>query len=148
MIAEVIEDFLKFIGDTVLVGHNIHSFDMNFIYDAAMNSLQKEIKNDYIDTLFLSRKCLPNLSHHKLTDISKYFEIDTTGAHRAMNDCIMNYKCFEEMGKLLAAEPLEGKQQEEQICPQCGGELVKRKGQYGTFYGCSGFPSCRFTKRT
>lgn len=31
------------------------------------------------------------------------------------------------------------------ICPKCGGNLIKRKGKYGTFYGCSNYPNCRFT---
>lgn len=29
-------------------------------------------------------------------------------------------------------------------CPKCGKDLVERKSQYGTFYGCSGFPNCRY----
>lgn len=33
------------------------------------------------------------------------------------------------------------------LCPYCGGKLVKRKGKFGKFYGCSNFPSCRFMKR-
>ncbi len=32
------------------------------------------------------------------------------------------------------------------ICPNCGGKLVIRKGQYGKFYGCSNFPKCKFLK--
>ena len=31
------------------------------------------------------------------------------------------------------------------ICPQCGGTLVYRNGRYGSFYGCSNYPRCRFT---
>ena len=31
------------------------------------------------------------------------------------------------------------------ICPKCGGNLVKRKGKYGEFLGCSNFPKCRYT---
>ena len=31
------------------------------------------------------------------------------------------------------------------ICPRCGGQLVERKGRYGTFYGCSRYPACKFT---
>jgi len=31
-------------------------------------------------------------------------------------------------------------------CPQCGSELVKRKGRYGEFIACSGFPKCKYTK--
>ncbi len=31
-------------------------------------------------------------------------------------------------------------------CEICGGELVIRSGRYGSFYACSNFPSCRYTK--
>ena len=30
-------------------------------------------------------------------------------------------------------------------CPRCGKELSVKKGRYGEFVGCSGFPGCRFT---
>lgn len=32
------------------------------------------------------------------------------------------------------------------ICPRCGKKLVLRDGKYGRFYGCSGYPDCKFTK--
>lgn len=31
------------------------------------------------------------------------------------------------------------------VCPRCGGALVKRKGKYGSFTGCSNFPKCKYT---
>lgn len=31
------------------------------------------------------------------------------------------------------------------ICPKCGGQLIKRTGPYGSFYGCSNYPSCKYT---
>lgn len=31
------------------------------------------------------------------------------------------------------------------ICPKCGGNLVKRRGQYGEFLGCSNYPNCKYT---
>jgi hypothetical protein len=30
------------------------------------------------------------------------------------------------------------------ICPECGGNLVLRNGKYGEFKGCSNFPKCRY----
>lgn len=30
-------------------------------------------------------------------------------------------------------------------CPRCGGELVVRSGRYGDFYGCTNYPTCKFT---
>ncbi len=35
----------------------------------------------------------------------------------------------------------------ENICPKCGGKIIKRNGKYGKFYGCSNFPKCKFTKQ-
>ncbi|MEK5443425.1 NERD domain-containing protein [Fredinandcohnia sp. FSL W7-1320] len=32
------------------------------------------------------------------------------------------------------------------MCPNCGSELVERKGKYGTFLGCSSYPKCRFVE--
>lgn len=31
-------------------------------------------------------------------------------------------------------------------CPECGHQLVKKKGRNGEFIGCSNFPECKFTK--
>ena len=31
-------------------------------------------------------------------------------------------------------------------CPKCGGKLVLRQGKYGSFYGCSNYPKCKYTK--
>jgi DNA topoisomerase-1 len=32
-------------------------------------------------------------------------------------------------------------------CPQCGGNLVERKGKHGPFWGCSRYPACRYTQK-
>jgi len=29
-------------------------------------------------------------------------------------------------------------------CPECGQKLTSKTGKYGTFYGCSGFPKCKY----
>ena len=46
---------------------------------------------------------------------------------------------------LKIAEIEHNKQVTSGICPRCGGKLVLRKGQYGSFYGCSNYPKCKFT---
>lgn len=33
------------------------------------------------------------------------------------------------------------------ICPKCGGQLIERRGKYGSFYGCSNYPQCKFTSQ-
>lgn len=139
-----LEQFLSFIGSEVLVGHNIHSFDMKFLNRAMQEIYQRDVGNDYIDTLYMARKCLKELSHHRLTDLAAYFHISTEGAHRALYDCIMNQKCFEEMGKRM--KETDSLTEMEELCPRCGGALIKRTGKFGPFYGCCNFPRCRYTR--
>lgn len=31
-------------------------------------------------------------------------------------------------------------------CPECGGELVKRKGRFGEFIACSTYPKCKYSR--
>ena len=33
----------------------------------------------------------------------------------------------------------------EEICPQCGKNLVEREGRFGPFLACPGYPDCKFT---
>lgn len=44
------------------------------------------ITNDFVDTLRLSRRLLPELKHHRLSDLANYYNIDTTGSHRSLTD--------------------------------------------------------------
>ena len=36
---QALDDFLAFVGRDILVGHNIHTFDTNFLYDGAVREL-------------------------------------------------------------------------------------------------------------
>jgi len=135
---------MEFVGDMVLVGHNIHSFDMKFICRDSVEFFGQTIGNDYIDTLFMARKYLPTLPHHTLTDLARYYSISTRGAHRALNDCRMNQQVFEKLALEAAASPQAS--EEERICPKCGSELKLRSGRFGEFWGCTGYPGCRYTE--
>lgn len=139
LLLDALPAFLEFIADSVLVGHNIHTFDLRFLARASRELFAREISNDYIDTLYMARQCLPELSHHKLTDLAQHFQIDTKGAHRALKDCWMNQACYEKMALLQKKAAMD-------LCPVCGGELVKRNGKFGQFLGCCNFPHCRYTR--
>ena len=32
------------------------------------------------------------------------------------------------------------------VCPDCGGDMISRKSQYGTFWGCKKYPKCKGTR--
>ena len=140
---EVLRDFLDFAGDDVLVGHNIARFDLKFIQRDAMKYYGREIDNDYVDTLSLAMRCLPGLSHYRLTDLASRFGISSDGAHRALADCRMNMKVYE----YLKNEQSTSADEEGLLCPECGSPLKKRKGRFGVFYGCTGYPECRYTRK-
>lgn len=181
---EVLASFLEFIGEDILMGHNIHSFDIKFIYRDCERYFGKLPNNDYVDSLLLAKKCLPHLKHRKLVDLAQYYGISSEGAHRALNDCYMNYRVFEKLGRneesfktvhktntnsnqrvvrktvqkkvetSSAEEILFGTSkirvstgpEEDNKCPRCGLSLKLRSGRYGNFYGCTGFPDCRYTR--
>ena len=148
-LSEALAAFLDFVGEDVLVGHNIHSFDLPFLYEGAEKARCRQVNNNYVDTLYFARSCIPQLGHYRLTDISEHFGIATAGAHRALADCHMNQKCYEKLLEIRQKkqEELRLKEGEQELCcPQCGCILVKRKGKFGFFWGCSGFPDCRYTK--
>lgn len=162
---EVLEQFVDFAGDDVLVGHNICTFDMKFIYRDCERYFGKTISNDYIDTLRLAKVIFPDWKHRRLSDLAEYYGISTDGAHRALADCKMNQQVFERMGKELskhiaghsagnstgygaghnAGESIENESLIK-ICPECNMPMQKRNGRYGQFWGCTGFPRCRHTE--
>jgi len=41
---------------------------------------------------------------------------------------------------------LKGEQLSDETCDKCGRPMVQKRGKYGTFLACSGYPECRNTK--
>ena len=70
-IDKVLPEFIDFIKDSIILGHNVN-FDINFIYDNLIKCDMNPITNDFIDTLRLSRRLLPELKHHRLSDLADY----------------------------------------------------------------------------
>ncbi len=58
------------------------------------------------------------------------------------------YKEFEPMVE-EAFDKMEKKEPEKtgEKCPECGKDLVVRKGKFGEFVSCSGYPECRYIKK-
>lgn len=97
-INEVLDDYLEFIGNDVLVGHNV-SFDINFIYDQCELNDRPKFQNDYIDTMRLSRRLFPDEKHHRLKDLVARFGIGSNVAHRALQDAADTQACY---GRLIS----------------------------------------------
>lgn len=105
-IGEVLPEFIRFLGDTVIVGHNI-SFDVKFL-DAACSSIGiGDFGNDYINTIRIARKSFPGKPHYKLSDMADYCEIHQDSAHRALADCETTAACYLHMREKILADMTE-----------------------------------------
>lgn len=96
----VLQSFKEFVNNDIIIGHNVN-FDINFLYDSMKENLGIYLSNNYIDTLRLSRKVLPQLRHHKLDDLVNYFGLKTRNKHRALNDCVLTNQVYIELSKCI-----------------------------------------------
>lgn len=85
-ISEVIEAFVAFLGDDIIVGHNVN-FDLNLVYDAYYDTTKKHVTNDYTDTLRFARILVDDSENHKLATLCQYFNIERVNGHRGLPDC-------------------------------------------------------------
>ena len=89
-----IKDFKDFINNDLLVGHNIVAFDANFIYDNLLKYTEEALSNDLVDTMRLSRWILPELGHHRLSDVCSYYKVNQDVQHRGLFDCESTYTIY------------------------------------------------------
>lgn len=92
-VADVLPGFLNFVGDTVVVGHNVN-FDINFIYDTCIRVFSKSFPNDFVDTMRLSRRLFPQERHHRLCDLIERFGTGDVVEHRALADVEQTNRCY------------------------------------------------------
>ena len=92
---EVIRRFKEFVGDNILIGHNIKGCDIPHITRAAKRA-GVSFENPYLDTkeLALSLRDSKGWKNVKLTTLSSYYGIVQNEAHRALCDAEANALLF------------------------------------------------------
>lgn len=91
----------RMIGDSLLVAHNA-AFDLSFLHFAFQRLAGRSFSNHFIDTLTISRD--RHFYPHKLEDMCRRYEIELSGAHRALNDV---YGCWGLLQRLHDEEPID-----------------------------------------
>lgn len=89
-IDEIKHDFLLFLGEAPLVGHNISIFDIPFLE----TQLGITISNRKYDTLTIAKRTFPGLSCYKLSYLDQALHLDGLEHHRAANDIAINNSLF------------------------------------------------------
>ena len=84
-IGEVMPKFSDFLGDAIIVWHNV-SFDFRFLSYYHYQCMGCYLENETLCTLKIARRLLPELPNKKLWTVCEYFWITNERAHRAMWD--------------------------------------------------------------
>lgn len=105
-IPDVLNRFMEFVSDSMIMGHNV-TFDIGFIDNKLKKHFNSDFNNDYIDTLKIARKMLPNLKSKKLGMIAQHFNFNTDGMHRGLKDCIVTNMCYQKFVQMHREEQLK-----------------------------------------
>lgn len=101
-------------------------------------AVEYNLKHD-IFTLYALNNCAQELVSLGSKSQTDFFDYIKNPEH---------FKSEKERKKLISLQPLNLKTSA-LICPQCGGVLLKKKGIYGPFYGCTNYfkTGCHYTKK-
>jgi len=86
-----------------------------------------------------------------LPAIKRYYEVaiepDTVSAivHTLLENNITDRKIRKQHTQYARESIKRGRLSK--YCPLCGSPLVERKGEFGSFIGCSNYPKCKYTRK-
>jgi len=87
-IAAVLPSFLEFLGNSVIVGHNVQ-FDLGFLNAALTRGNYPKPSNKVVDTLALARRLVRDeVPNCKLSTLSRCMNLPKRAAHRALEDAL------------------------------------------------------------
>ncbi len=89
---EVMPEVMHFIGDAIVVGHNV-GFDIGFLsYEAQL--VGRAFPPDGLDTIPLARRFCSGLKRFKLDMVASHLNIPTVNRHRALGDASVTAAVF------------------------------------------------------
>ena len=97
----------------------------------------KEIKNKETPTDEVCLKCGTKGMVQKLGRFGKYLKCGECGATRDAEPVIA------QDGSSTSEASSNGEAEEPEACELCGKTMQLKRGRFGPFYGCSGYPECR-----
>ena len=94
---EVIPDFMRFVGDDILVGYNSIKFDAKFLCRAG-RYCNEIYPNKHFDVLRYVKELKDTIHYNKanfeLATVGEFLEIENPEAHRALADAITTAKIY------------------------------------------------------
>ena len=91
---EILPTFLEFLGDAIIVGHNIN-FDLGFLRNELnLAGLSPKGSFNALDTIRISKRVMPHLRRYPLWFVANALGIERKQSHRAMADVEMTFEVF------------------------------------------------------
>lgn len=100
-VSEVIKKFHEFVGDSIVVGHNIKSSDLRYITKAA-DKTGIHFDVPFLDTYFLAKRFKDTQKWEKINlgYLAQQYGFEHKEAHRAWSDAEVNAQVYFELQKL------------------------------------------------
>ena len=100
-VSEVIKKFHEFVGDSIVVGHNIKSSDLRYITKAA-DKTGIHFDVPFLDTYFLAKRFKDTQKWEKINlgYLAQQYGFEHKEAHRAWSDAEVNSQVYFELQKL------------------------------------------------
>ncbi|MBA3352598.1 MAG: hypothetical protein H0U23_09275 [Blastocatellia bacterium] len=131
--ADVADDFLRFIGDSVLVAHN-SGFDIRFLnHEVGRIYEDYRVGNPSLCTVQLSRKLLPQIENHRLNTVAEHFSVELVNHHRANADAFATAKIFVNLLEDLANRGVHDLGSARAFCLKKNGHVKPGKVTAGEF---------------
>jgi DNA polymerase III subunit epsilon len=87
LIEDVIDEIIEFMGDSILVAHNI-SFDIPFFYSVLKRLKKPNLINKTLCTNLMTKFLMPTLVNSNLNYMCSIFHIPHKKAHKAIDDAL------------------------------------------------------------
>lgn len=92
VIADILPGFVDFLGDDIMIGHNV-TFDLQFLAVARDKCALGKKDYKWIDTCSLARTLYPDAPKYSLASLAAYLKIGSPG-HRANTDMQVTYMLY------------------------------------------------------
>ena len=98
---EVLEEFVSFVGDAPVLGHNI-TFDLGFLHKQ-----EALLDSDAMDTYDLASAILPGAGRYNLGALGQTLNVLLPATHRALDDARVTHAVFIRLYEMAKALPLD-----------------------------------------
>ncbi len=100
-LAEVSAEFESFVGDAVVIGHNVR-FDLGFLNQ---RSILQNVPS--MDTYDMAAVLLPGAGRYNLGALAELLQIPLRATHRALDDALVTHQVFARLYQQLLTLPLD-----------------------------------------